>query len=79
MLKNSGINTVIVCGLATNICCFYAARDLRKAGFAVLMGEDASAGIDVPAANLFQAKTKNEGQHMGIHYVKTAEILAAVC
>ncbi|HLJ92655.1 MAG TPA: isochorismatase family protein [Gemmataceae bacterium] len=77
LLKSSGVGTVVVCGIATNICCFYAARDLRRAGFTVLMVEDASAGIDVPAADLFQTKAKSEGESLGIHYVTTAEILAA--
>ncbi len=78
LLKGSSITTAIVCGIATNICCFYTARDLRREGFRVLMVEDASAGIDVPAANLFQAKTKSEGQRAGIQYVTTEEVLAAV-
>ena len=78
LLRSSGITTVIVCGIAINICCFYAARDLRRAGFAVLMVEDASPGIDIPAADLFQTKAKSEGQRMGIHYVASAEMLAAV-
>ncbi len=69
LLGGSGIDTVVVCGIATNICCFFVARDLRKAGFRVLMIEDASAGIDVPAAGLFQAKTKEEGERLGIEYV----------
>ena len=43
-----------------NICCFFAARDLRTAGFRVLMIEDASAGIDIPGANLFQAAAKRD-------------------
>jgi nicotinamidase/pyrazinamidase len=78
LLRSSGTGTVIVCGIATNICCFYTARDLRREGFTVLMVEDASAGIDVPAANLLQAKAKSEGQRMGIQYVTSAEIFAAV-
>ena len=56
---------MVVCGIATNICCFFAARDLRAAGFDVWMVEDASAGIDVPAAGLFQAKAKAEGEALG--------------
>src|SRR5881227_3562303 len=64
LYKASGLTTVVVCGIATNICCFFAARDLRQAGFRVLLVEDASAGIDVPAAALFQAKAKAEGQTM---------------
>jgi nicotinamidase/pyrazinamidase len=77
LLHQSGIDTVVVCGLATNICCFYAARDLRHARFRVLLVEDASAGIDVPEANLYQDRAKNEGQGMGIEYVTTKGLLAA--
>jgi nicotinamidase/pyrazinamidase len=77
LLKAEGITTVAVCGLATNICCFFAARDLRAAGFRVLLVEDASAGIDVPAAGLFQAQAKAEGQQLGIEYVTTADVVAA--
>jgi nicotinamidase/pyrazinamidase len=78
LLKARGITTMAVCGIATNICCFFAARDLRRASFRVLLVEDASAGIDVPAAGLFQAKAKAEGQQLGIEYVGTQELLAAV-
>jgi nicotinamidase/pyrazinamidase len=72
-LKASKIETVVICGIATNICCFFAARDLRKAGFEVLMVEDASAGIDVPAAGLFQNKAKDEGLALGIRYITLSE------
>jgi nicotinamidase/pyrazinamidase len=78
LLGESGIKTVVVCGIATNICCYFAARDLRRAGFRVIMVEDASAGIDVPAADLFQDKAKGEGQGMGIVYGTTADVLHAV-
>jgi len=74
MLKASGIRSVVVCGIATNICCFFAARDLKAAGFDVWMVEDASAGIDVPAAGLFQAKAKADGQAMGIRYCTVADV-----
>ena len=77
LLRAEGIRTVVVCGIATNICCFYAARDLRQAGFRVLLAEDASAGIDVPAAGLFQEKAKAEGRQLGIEYVRTADIISA--
>jgi len=77
-LKSSGIATVMVCGIATNICCFCAARDLRAAGFDVWIVEDASAGIDVPAAGLFQAKAKAEGESLGIRYVSVSEVQAAL-
>ncbi len=73
-LRASGIATVVVCGIATNICCFFVARDLRRVGFRVLLVEDASAGIDVPAANLFQQQTKEEGQRLSIEYVTVQEV-----
>jgi nicotinamidase/pyrazinamidase len=77
LLRASGLTAVVVCGLAANICCFFAARDLRAAGFRVLLVEDASAGIDVPAAGLLQARTRAEGVTLGIEYVDTAALLAA--
>jgi nicotinamidase/pyrazinamidase len=77
-LGAGGITSVVVCGIATNICCFFASRDLRLAGFDVWLAEDASAGIDVDAAGLFQAKTKAEGQALGIRYCTVAEVQKAL-
>ena len=77
LLRVHGVTAVAVCGLAKNICCFYAARGLRQAGFRVALVEDASAGIDVPAANLFQEQARREGVGLGVEYVTTAELLAA--
>ena len=74
-LSAGGIKSVVVCGIATNICCFFAARDLRQAGFDVWIVEDASAGIDIPAAGLFQAKAKEEGERMGIRYCTVEEVV----
>jgi nicotinamidase/pyrazinamidase len=72
LLKAEGVSAVALCGIATNICCFFAASDLRRAGFRVLMVEDACAGIDVPAAGLFQAKAREEGLALGIEYVHSS-------
>jgi nicotinamidase/pyrazinamidase len=74
LLRASFITAVVVCGLAANICCFFAARDLRLAGFEVVIAEDASAGIDVPDAGLFQDKAKQEAAQLGIHYATTDQI-----
>jgi nicotinamidase/pyrazinamidase len=78
MVRAEGITTVVVCGLATNICCYFTSRDLRQAGFRVLLVEDASAGIDVPAAGLFQDRTREEGQALGIEYTITRAVCQAV-
>lgn len=77
-LRAAGIQNVVVCGIATNICCFFTARDLRKAGFAVVIVEDASAGIDVPTANLFQNDAREEGERLSIRYLLLDDIKAAL-
>jgi nicotinamidase/pyrazinamidase len=77
LLKAGGVAAVAVCGLATNICCYFAARDLRKGGLRVVMVEDASAGLDVPAAGLWQTKAKEEGLASGIEYATAAEVRGA--
>jgi len=77
-LRASGIAAVVVCGIAANICCFFAARDLRAAGFDVWMAEDAAAGIDVPAAGLLQVKARAEGVSLGIRYATSVEVAAAL-
>lgn len=78
LYRDAGVTTVVVCGIATNICCYFAARDFRQAGLRVLIVEDASAGIDVPVAGLFQAKARQDGKALGIEYVPTTDGLAIV-
>ena len=46
-LKQRGIKTVFVTGLATDFCVAWTALDARKAGFEVFVIEDASRGIDL--------------------------------
>lgn len=77
LYRAEGIANVVVCGLAANICCFFTARDFRRAGFRVALVEDASAGIDVPAAGLHQEQARAEAIGLGIAYVTTAVVLAA--
>jgi nicotinamidase/pyrazinamidase len=74
LLKAAGLTTAVVCGIATNICCFFVARDLRRADFRVLMVEDASAGIDVPAAGLIQTAARQQGLQLGIEYCTVADV-----
>jgi nicotinamidase/pyrazinamidase len=77
-LRASRVERIVICGIATNICCFYSARDLRRAGFEVQMVEDASAGIDVPKAGIFQNKARAEGEQLGIQYVTTDAAFKAI-
>ncbi len=45
-LKERGLTTVFLVGLATDFCVFWSAMDARKAGFNALVIEDATRGID---------------------------------
>lgn len=75
-LQGQGIDTAVVCGLVTNICCFLTAKDLRQQGFTVFLAEDASAGLDVVSPDLNQAQARSEGIRLGIRYVSVAELAA---
>ncbi len=77
-LRLDGIDTVVIAGLARNICCFATARDLRAADFRVILVEDASAGIDLPELGILEEHTRTEAAQLGISYATTAEIRAAV-
>lgn len=77
LLQAARIENVVVCGLAKNICVFYTARDLRKAGLHVIIADDASVGIDVPAAGLYQEQVRREAEQLGILYLNTADIVAS--
>lgn len=46
-LKARGIDTVFVCGLATDFCVAWTALDARKLGFAVYVIENATRAIDL--------------------------------
>ena len=46
-LKAHGVDTVYVCGLATDFCVAWTALDARKAGFKAAVIEDASRAIDL--------------------------------
>lgn len=74
LYRAEGIESVVIAGLASNICCFYAARDFRNTRFRVLLVEDASAGIDIPAAGLYQRQAKHDGQHLGIEYTTVKDV-----
>ncbi len=77
-LGASGIATVVLCGVARNICVHWTGRDLALAGFQVVLVTDASAGIDLPSAGLFQSQALTEAQSLGFafHTVHELEQLA---
>ena len=72
-LRSEAIESVVICGIATNSAAS-SPPGTCGTGFAVSIVEDASAGIDVPAAGLFQETAKAEGIEIGIRYVRVDEV-----
>ncbi len=73
-LKQRGIKTVFVAGLATDFCVAWTALDARKAGFEVYVIEDATRAIDLNgslAAAWKQMKAK------GVKRIQSSDIASA--
>src|SRR5437870_4791641 len=72
-LKERGIRTCYIAGLATDFCVAWTALDARKAGFDAIVIEDASRGIDL---NGSLAKAWLEMKAAGVKRAQSADIVA---
>jgi nicotinamidase/pyrazinamidase len=70
-LKERGIQTVFVCGLATDFCVAWTALDARAAGFDTTLIEDASRAIDL---NGSLAKAWDDLGRAGVHRKVSAAV-----
>jgi nicotinamidase/pyrazinamidase len=70
-LRDRGLKTVYLCGLATDFCVAWSALDARKAGFGALVIEDASRGID---ANGSLAKAWKDMLGAGVKRIQSSDI-----
>jgi nicotinamidase/pyrazinamidase len=73
-LKQRGIKTVYVAGLATDFCVAWTALDARKAGFEVFVIEDATRAIDL---NGSLAAAWKQMTAKGVKRIQSADIQAA--
>jgi nicotinamidase/pyrazinamidase len=73
-LKQRGIKTVYVVGLATDFCVAWTALDARKAGFEVYVIEDATRAIDL---NGSLAAAWKQMTAKGVKRIQSADIQAA--
>jgi nicotinamidase/pyrazinamidase len=71
-LKQRAIKTVYITGLATDFCVAWTAIDARKAGFEVIVIEDATRAIDL---NGSLAAAWKQMQAAGVKRINSAEIL----
>lgn len=72
-LKQRGINTVFVSGLATDFCVAWTALDARKLGFQVYVIEDATRAIDL---NGSLAAAWKQMSAKGVKRIQSADIAA---
>jgi nicotinamidase/pyrazinamidase len=70
-LRDRGLKTVYLCGLATDFCVAWSALDARKAGFGALVIEDACRGID---ANGSLAKAWKDMLGVGVKRIQSTDI-----
>jgi nicotinamidase/pyrazinamidase len=70
-LRERGLQRLFLAGLATDFCVAWTALDGRKAGFAVVVIEDACRGIDT-AGSL--AKAWADMQAVGVQRIQSSEI-----
>ncbi|MDQ0028123.1 nicotinamidase/pyrazinamidase [Variovorax paradoxus] len=73
-LKQRGIKTVYVAGLATDFCVAWTALDARKAGFEVYVIEDATRAIDL---NGSLAAAWKQMTAKGVKRIQSTDILSA--
>src|SRR6516165_7953164 len=70
-LKERGIDTVFVTGLATDFCVAWTAMDARNAGLTVYVVEDACRGIDVGGS---LAKAWTDMTEAGVKKIQSSDI-----
>ncbi len=65
-LKGLGINTVYICGLATDYCVFFSAMDAARAGFETFVISNAVKAVNVPAGSEAAAVGRMEKAGIGM-------------
>jgi len=70
-LRDRGLTTVYLVGLATDFCVFWSAIDARKAGFNALVIEDATRGIDAGGS---MAKAWQETTGAGVKRIQSTDV-----
>jgi nicotinamidase/pyrazinamidase len=71
-IKERGLTTVFLVGLATDFCVFWSAMDARKAGLNALVIEDATRGIDAGGS---MGKAWQEMLGAGVKRIQSTDIV----
>lgn len=70
-LRERGLSRVFVAGLATDFCAGWTAMDAARAGFATVLVEDATRGIDAHGS---MARARAEMARVGVRRASVAEV-----
>ena len=70
-LRERGIDSVYLCGLATDFCVAWSALDARKLGFAVAVIEDACRAIDTQGS---LARPGNAWSAAGVRRLRSTDL-----
>jgi nicotinamidase/pyrazinamidase len=70
-IKERGLTTVYLVGLATDFCVFWSAMDARKAGLNALVIEDATRGIDAGGS---MGKAWQEMTGAGVKRIQSTDV-----
>jgi nicotinamidase/pyrazinamidase len=71
-LKGLNISTLVVSGLATDVCVYFTALDGVRTGFMVYLLEDAVRGVDIPAGNLQSAL--DDMKDKGVVFISSTDL-----
>jgi nicotinamidase/pyrazinamidase len=72
-LQKQGVDSVYVCGLATDYCVRYTAEDAHELGFETYVITDATAGVNLQAGDVGRALQAMAQR--GIHLISSEELL----
>jgi len=71
-LKEIGVDTVYLCGLALDVCVYFTAMDARRLGFTTFLIEDACRGVNVPEGRL--QETMQDMKSRGVRFIDSGEV-----
>ena len=72
-VRDLGIETVIICGIATDYCVFYSAIDCKNLGFNTIIAEDAVRGVGFPEGSIETAVSKMK--EAGIQFFSSKNLI----
>lgn len=71
-LKERGVDSVYLCGLAADVCVYFTALDALRLGFETFLIKDAARGVDVPSGSL--AAAMEDMKSRGVRMIDSGQV-----